>query len=177
VRELPRTWWIGGWLCVLLLALLPLARRWTLDTADRQRCSFDGLAIDPRHRVRLELDHDRESSHWFCSLGCAEGWVRASRSSPTAICVTDEPTGDEIDLRQATVVQSRIVVHAGTGDRRHVFRSTEAAASHAAQFQGRILTGERRPFASLAPAEPTRKNSASSNQPGGPTALHQDAIN
>lgn len=152
MRELPRIWWISGWLSVLLLALLPLARRWTLDTGGPPRCSFDGLAIDPRHRVRIELNDDRQSAHGFCSLGCAEGWVGASRSTPAAIYVTDEPTGDEIDLCHATVVQSRIVVHAGTGDRRHVFRHAKDAAVHAAQFQGRILTGERRPFAALAPA-------------------------
>jgi hypothetical protein len=131
---------------VLVLAVLPVVRRLAVAPASHEHCCFDGLPIDPRHRVRIATADDSDNSLSFCSIGCAEGWVRASGASPRAVYVTDEPTGSEIDIRQATIVQSRVVVHAGTGDRRHVFRRTTDAASHAAQHQGRILAGKRRPF-------------------------------
>ncbi len=88
-----------------------------------------------------------EQSIEFCSLRCAEWWLKATGTKPVRVRVTDEATGDELDASEATFVRSDVIGHALSHERRHVFRALRDAESHARAFRGRILTKGDVPFA------------------------------
>lgn len=144
MRDIPRAWWICGCGSLLVITMLPLIRTFTREPIGENRCSLDGLPIEPQFRVRIV--GNKHGSYHFCSLNCAEWWFSAMGEEPLAIYVTDEPTAEEIEISAAIFVRSQVVVHAGTKDCRHVFRNSADAMSHAAAYHGRILVGGRRPF-------------------------------
>jgi len=109
------------------------------------RCALDGAQINWTHAVSIISPQEGRSS--FCSLACAEKWLRVSGVQPQQIRVTDEATGGELDAGLAFYVHSRVLTHAPTRERRHVFGSVAQARQHADDHRGRILQGDERPFA------------------------------
>lgn len=144
--KVPRVWWIGLAIAAGVAALLPLAGRvLRTDRRGETRCALDGRRLDSRFIVRLQFAD--ETPVELCSLRCAELWLQASGRRPDSIRVVDESTGGVIDASDAYYVRSRVVSHPPTRDRRHVFRREVDARTHAAEFAGRVLDGEERPFA------------------------------
>jgi hypothetical protein len=142
--HVPKAWWIGGAIGLLVVAFLPVAADWLRGRAENA-CALDGMTVDPRLRVRV-VNADGNQFQ-FCALTCAELWLEVSGVHPRAIYVTDEATGDELGARSAYYVRSRVMTHPPTRERRHVFRYKADAQTHAEAFHGRLLTGSQRPFA------------------------------
>jgi hypothetical protein len=85
-------------------------------------------------------------THLFCCFRCAELWQSEHRLSPQAIYVTDESSGQEIDVRSAYFVRSRVAVPFSIGIRIHAFARRKDAEKHAVAFGGRLLETTETPF-------------------------------
>jgi hypothetical protein len=120
---------------LLVVVGLPVAGWWARRPA-APRCAFDGLKIDPLYRVRV-VDA-AGVSHPFCCVRCAGAWVARQGGRPTAVYVTDEAGGAEIDSRSACFVLSAVVTNPVTGNRVHSFRDRADAEAHARAFGGWI---------------------------------------
>jgi ribosomal protein L24E len=130
------------------MAVVPVAAHWA-RRGGPARCEFDGAVIEPAYRVRV-VDADGRD-RLFCSVTCAERWLRRSPKTPRAVFVTDDPTGTVIDAREAVFVRSLVVTGQTSGTRIHAFRTRADAEKHAAFAVGRILDRDDRPFAGLLP--------------------------
>ena len=140
---MTRSQWIAGGAGLLLAVALPvighLARR-----APAGRCALDGVAIEPRYRVRVREDgRDYE----FCCVHCAELWLGRQAPRSRTVFVTDEAGGREIDAASAWFIRSAVVTTPTTGNRVHAFATRADAERHAESAHGRLLTGPDRPFA------------------------------
>lgn len=144
VAKIPRIWLICGWGVLSAMTLIPFVRHSFRDVGSESRCALDGLPIADHQRIRVQ--EDAGQSRHFCSLRCAELWVAKHGTKPLAIYVTDEATGESIEIGEAIVVRSRLLVHEGTKNYQHVFKNIEDAQHHIDAYNGRILTGENRPF-------------------------------
>jgi hypothetical protein len=140
---MTRSQWIAGGVGLLLAVALPvigpLARK-----APADRCALDGVAIEPRYRVRVR-DGGRDSE--FCCVHCAELWLGRQAPASRAVFVMDEAGGREIDATSAWFVRSAVVTTPTTGNRIHAFATRADAERHAESARGRLLTGAERPFA------------------------------
>ncbi len=126
-------------------ALPPVAA--ALRAGGPPHCALDGVLVDPLHRVVVdEADGARAA---LCSISCATAWLAREGAAPSSIRVVDEATGDELDVRAAWFVTSRVVAVAAADDRTHVFASEADARRHAQAYGGHVLVGDRRPFADL----------------------------
>lgn len=135
-----RTWLLIGLLPVIAL---PLGGSW-LRRGKNGGCALDDMKIVPAYRVRI-LD-DRGRSHEFCSIRCAEIWLK-DKNMPTArVYVTDEASGAEVLAGDAHFVRSLVVTTRVSGNRVHAFRTRNAAAAHADRCRGTILEEADRPF-------------------------------
>ena len=124
--------WCGWFAALAFLSVLSHAH---LDDSRRERCRFDGLAIDPLHRVdRVESGKVTAS---FCSLQCALSWPVTGENSSWQ--VRDELTGRPLDAELASFVQSRVVTVAAHDERTHAFRDGLDAERHRAQFGGVLV--------------------------------------
>ncbi len=139
------------------------AEMWSSSSASRSpasqsemadRCALDGVAINPIYRVRV-LNADG-TDHPFCSIACAEVWLKKQSSHPRAIMVTDETTGNEIPASSAVFVRSLVVTTSTTGNRIHAFKTEADANRHADAAGGQVLTGIDRPFADVSQANHSR---------------------
>jgi hypothetical protein len=128
---------------VAVAAGLPVAGN-LLRHSDEAFCSLDGEKINASFQVRIIDDQGR--SHLFCCLRCAELWQRSQPDKPRAVYVTDEKSGQEIALRSAYFVRSRVSIPTTTGNRVHTFAKRSAAEKHAATFGGRLLKADEVPF-------------------------------
>ena len=133
---------LGAW--VLAIVGLPIVAKW--HRGDRGAgCALDGVRIDPTFRVRVIDAHSEP--HEFCCIRCAETWRVRDREGPRAVYLTDERTGQEIDLDSAQFVRSSVITTPSSGNRIHVFQNDSDARNHAAQFGGTVLLGSDRPLA------------------------------
>jgi hypothetical protein len=104
------------------------------------RCALDGVAVEPRYRVRV-------GGHEFCCVRCAELWLGRREAGGQPVRVTDEATGREIDAASAYFVRSMVVTAPATGCRVHAFADRADAERHAESAHGQLLSGSDRPFA------------------------------
>jgi hypothetical protein len=141
---IPTSWWLRGWFGLVVVGLLPVLGSW-LRGDGGERCTLDGVLIEPAFRVRVVSRHS--GSLPFCSIGCAEHWIETHHETPQAVFVTDEMTDREIPATAAHYVRSTVVTNSLTGERRHVFAREPDAKRHARAARGRILVGPERPFA------------------------------
>jgi hypothetical protein len=100
-------------------------------------CALDGVKIDPAYRV--EVVDAAGARHAFCCPACAALWLEHQSSSPRAILVTDETSGESIDAADAWYVRSRVVTTPATGNRVHAFRNRADAERHAEKNGGTVL--------------------------------------
>jgi hypothetical protein len=147
---IPKAWWFGGLIGLVIVAILPCAGH-LMRGGDNERCAWDGLEIEPIYQVRIVEESGFTGR--FCCLRCAEAW-QARRGQPLNVFVTDEASGMELDAAQAVYVRSTVITNAITGNRRHVFRRIEDATKHAEAAHGHRLLGAERPFAKMDANEP-----------------------
>jgi hypothetical protein len=138
------SYWIAGLLGLLVVVGLPLAGHWARRPPER-RCALDGGPLEPHYRVRV-VDAEGSACE-FCCIRCAEIWLGRQRQPPQAVYVTDEASGQEVEVASAYFVRSLVVTTPTTGNRIHAFRHRADAEKHAAAFGGRVLQGPERPFA------------------------------
>ena len=98
-------WWFIGWMSFLAAVGLPIVGHWARAPIEGA-CTVDGTAIDPLLRVRVASGQNGVNE--FCSLRCAEWWLAAKGVQPDAIYVTDEASGEEVDVAAAYFVRSRV---------------------------------------------------------------------
>jgi hypothetical protein len=128
---------------LLVVVGLPVAGKW-LRRAREPRCTLEGLKIEPLYRVRV-VD-EGGGSHCFCCIHCAGLWLARRGVRPRAVYVIDETSGQEMDFRAASFVQSAVVTNPITGNCVHAFRDPAEAEEHLRTFGGSLLTGAERPF-------------------------------
>ena len=138
----PTRWW---WAVVVQVVVVGLALfgAWS-RRGDRGRCAFDGAAIEPVYRVRVEGPDGQ--THPFCCIRCAELWLEAHPGPTGHVVVTDESSGKDVDAAVAWFVRSSIVTQPTTGNRIHAFRHRVDAEHHADIAGGRVLSDIDRPF-------------------------------
>jgi hypothetical protein len=135
---------IGLWLTVGVVVVgLPLLGKW-IRTGSQPRCAFDGQPIERLYRVRV-VD-GAGMNHTFCCIRCAERWLQQQGTGATAVYVTDEAGGAEIDAATAHFVTSTVVTNRVSGNRVHAFRERADAETHARTFGGGLLPDDERPF-------------------------------
>lgn len=121
---------------------------------EHPRCDRDGTRIggllDVRVRGSIESGAIGSSSaaeeHVFCSVRCAEDWLRRSRARPPEILVRTEPEGRVMPVASAVFVRSLVPASRHSGDLVHAFEDAAQAESHARFFGGVVLEGADRPF-------------------------------
>lgn len=149
-----RSWRRRAAIGVLVAAVgLPLIGHW-LRQARLERCALDGAAIEPVYAVRVVGGDGR--SHRLCCIRCAEFWL-TQEVRPTAVYVTDEATGREVDASLAWYVSSAVVTTRMTGNRIHAFAQRQHAERHAKANHGRVLSDSRIPL--QLKEQPARKRS------------------
>jgi hypothetical protein len=129
---------------------LPLFGKWVRQHQSL-RCSLDGLPINMTYRVRM-VNREGESRS-FCCIRCARLWMDRQQDPPSAIFVTNETDGMEIDARSAYFVESRVTTNSITGNRIHAFREMTDAMNHRGTFRGELMTGKHHPFEPQAGSE------------------------
>jgi hypothetical protein len=123
-------------LALLLVAALPALGRWSRSSGER--CAWDGVRIDARHRARLVAAARTEE---FCGVAClVRRLARAAPAAATAF-VTDETRLQVIEAERAWFVRSAVVTVPANGSRLHAFATEEDARHHAAAFHGTVLPG------------------------------------
>jgi hypothetical protein len=137
------------------MAVLLVAGNWSRQE-DRRLCIHDGVKIEPRYRVRVvdRCGNDCE----FCSITCAELWLKHTKMEPKSIFVTDETSGDEIDAASAYLVRSLVVTNPISNNSVHAFQSLANAENHARFASGVLLVGDERPFHELGCPECRERN-------------------
>jgi len=140
---------LAAWFGLLVVASFG-SRACVRGDADA-RCRFDGVRIEPIHRVDRVRLSDGKAIASFCSIACALEWgERAPEASvPGFWQVRDEVSGRPLDARLAAFVLSRVVTVVARGERIHVFASETEAQDHAAEFGGARIAD---PFDARAPS-------------------------
>lgn len=128
---------------VAMIVGLPLLGHWHRRT-EPPRCAFDGLPIQPTYRVIV--NRGRDSDHHFCSVNCAERWLGQPGVVASEVLVTDESTGQLINVAEAWFVLSSVTTNPVNRNHIHVFRYREDAEQHARAFHGEILSSDDRPL-------------------------------
>jgi len=118
------------WFSALLI--FAVVSREQVRGARADRCSLDGAAIEPIHRVDLMEDDAARAS--FCSIACALAWPTLPPHAWWRL--RDEVTGRAIDAKSATFVASRVESVPARHERIHVFEDPTQAMSHCVQFGG-----------------------------------------
>lgn len=104
------------------------------------RCALDGAPIEPIYAVEI-VPADRPTLR-FCCLRCADFWCARQTLPPRETRVTDEVSGRMLDVKEAFFARSSVVTTPATGNRIHSFANRADAEIHAAEFAGRVLSGE-----------------------------------
>jgi hypothetical protein len=102
------------------------------------------MTIQPVFRVRV-LNREGTAEP-FCCVRCAELWLERQKTPPTAVYVTDEVTGRELDSSLASFVSSSVVTMPHTSCRIHAFENKSDAEKHAGTFRGRLLLNSEKPL-------------------------------
>jgi len=132
-------------LALLCIAALPLVAGNLRGHVER--CEMGGVALDPAFRVRV--GEKSGTTHAFCGVTCAEGWITRGGLVPARVLVTDGISGNEIDARAAAFVRTFGNRADGAPDAIRVFARYEDAERHARAHGGEILIGADRPFVGL----------------------------
>ena len=140
---------------VLVATLLPFAST-RLAGPPGERCARDGVALGRLLQVRIEAAAGTE--HRFCSVRCAEDWLRRSGETATAIRVIDEASGREIDADRAHWVRSQILTSRESNESLHAFARAADARAHAEAYRGQVLSEEERPLRRRPRAATTSSN-------------------
>lgn len=122
---------------------LPLLGAWS-RRQQLPRCALDGAPIEPIYAV--EIVPANGPALPFCCLRCADFWCARQSRPPREVRVTDEVSGRVLDAAEAFYARSSIVTTPATGNRIHSFARRADAEAHAADFSGRLLTGDLRPL-------------------------------
>jgi len=125
-----RTWLIAAWFAALLA--LSLFSRAQIHARRSARCSLDGQRIEPIYEV--DLVEDREVVARFCCIACAVEWPAVTPQAWWR--VRDEITGEPLDARVASFVDSSVVAVASRRCRTHAFKNWSDAMNHAATYGG-----------------------------------------
>jgi hypothetical protein len=122
---------------------LPLWGAWS-RRQQLPRCALDGAPIEPIYAV--EIVPDDGPTLKFCCLRCADFWCARQSAPPREARVTDEVSGQPLDAGEAFFARSSIVTTPATGNRIHAFARRSDAEAHAAEFAGRVLSGDLLPL-------------------------------
>ena len=141
--NVQRWQWQAGLAGLLVVVGLPVAGKLARGTREAG-CALDGVEIEAMFRVRI-VDDERQA-HEFCCIRCAEYWMERRAIELTAIYVTDEVSGKEIEASSAYFVRSSVITMPTTGNRIHVFQDRSDAERHASMLRGTVLLGSERPF-------------------------------
>jgi nitrous oxide reductase accessory protein NosL len=137
----------GFWFSAVVVAILSVGLPLLGTRARRQRlpqCALDGVAIVPIYAV--EIIPAGQPPRRFCCIRCAVYWLEKESPSSAVVNVTDEVSGKPIDTADAYFVRSSVVTNDVTGNQIHAFADRTDAERHAAQFRGRLLADDARPF-------------------------------
>lgn len=126
-----------------LVVVLPFWGAWS-RRQQLPRCALDGAPIEPIYAVEI-VPADGPALP-FCCLRCADFWCARQDRAPREARVTDEVSGRLFDANEAFYARSAIVTTPATGNRIHSFAHRADAEAHAAEFSGRVLTGDLRPL-------------------------------
>lgn len=102
-----------------------------------QRCSLDGIRIDPLYEVTII--QEGETSYSFSCVLSAQLWLKGNGEPISSIWVTDETTGEKIRAELAYYVESNVITTPHIGNRIHSFSQEEAAELHAQQYKGKFV--------------------------------------
>ncbi|MBC7820829.1 MAG: hypothetical protein IAG10_28420 [Planctomycetaceae bacterium] len=127
---------------LVAVAALPIVGHW-VRASRADRCAFDGMKIQPVFRVRVL---NRAAADQFCCVRCAELWLERQQTPPTAVYVTDEVTGRDVDSSRAHFVRSSVITMPHTKSRVHTFENKSDAEKHAGAFKGKVLMNTERPL-------------------------------
>lgn len=108
------------------------------------RCGHDGLRIERAYAVQV-VDMEGKTRD-FCCVHCAVQWLQESEQQPQAVLVTDEETGNPIDVKDAIFVRSSVATNPINRNRVHAFAGQADAEAHARAYGGWILESDERPF-------------------------------
>lgn len=137
----------GFWWSALLVAALAVGLPFLGTWARRQRlpqCALDGVPIVPTYAV--EITAPGQPTHRFCCIRCAAYWLEHESPASAVINVSDEVTSKPIDAADSYFVRSTVITNPITQNDIHAFADRDDAEQHAAQFRGRLLEGDKRPF-------------------------------
>ena len=110
-----------------------------LNRAYRDRCHWDGTAIQPIFKVEWTAGKAGAVSHRFCCICCARSWMGATKVRQGRFSVRDEVSGLPMDALSGYYVLSASATEAATGCRIHVFREPLQARAHLLKHDGRPL--------------------------------------
>jgi hypothetical protein len=100
-------------------------------------CHYDGDEIMSVYEV--EIKQKEGEILRFCSVYCAQAWFKENNKKVASVTVTDEFTGEKLDVSIAFFVESDVVSVAATRNRIHVFKDEHNAQEHVKQYNGKIL--------------------------------------
>ncbi len=126
------------WPIILIVLFILAALAGTLlKKSGGNRCALDATRIEPIYQV--DIIHAEGKVLKFCCIECAKKWLAANKGKVSAVTVTDEVTGNRIDVSIAWFVESSIVTNPSTGNKTHVFAEKADAEKHAKEFGGTII--------------------------------------
>jgi hypothetical protein len=137
----------GFWWSAVLVGAVAVGLPFLGTWARRQRlpqCALDGVPIVPTYAVEITVPE--RPPRGFCCIRCADYWLEKESPASPVINVTDEVTSQAIDAADAYFVRSTVVTNPVTQNDIHAFADRDDAERHAAQFRGRLLEDEERPF-------------------------------
>lgn len=138
----PR-WWSRAFLGLLIVgAIAPICA--SLRGPRDPACGWDGMSLNEIYQVTIVDECGQRTD--FCSIRCAQLWLKCSQQEPTDVIVTDEASGAKISAEDAFFVRSSVPTNNVNGNRIHAFRQSADAKLHAQSMAGRVLTGTARPF-------------------------------
>lgn len=102
-----------------------------------QRCSLDGIRIDPAYEVIII--QEGETTYSFSCVLSAQLWLKGNSEPISSIWVTDETTGEKMRAEAAYYVESNVITTPHIGNRIHAFSHEKAAELHAKQYRGKFI--------------------------------------
>lgn len=100
------------------------------------RCDYDGTLIQPLYEVNFTFE-DRSTKRFCCVTNALMDLKEEKKK--VIITVTDEVSGQKIDVGLAFFVESDVITVPHVRNNIHVFAEREAAEKHARQFDGELI--------------------------------------
>ncbi len=111
----------------------------TLATRPDARCAVDGTPIQPNTEVTIQAAQGETVQ--FCSVCCAQTWLSENQDDGMSITVTDEVSGEKIDVSLAYWIESDSYSRRESGCKIHTFKEQSDAARHILQYNGSESSG------------------------------------